>query len=371
MSLFTDHFLLVLAGALLISILFFRSARKGDMVVCEAWRNLFYLLMSLCGLFLFLVEGGTAAGDPAYYFHILSLIILMVPAPYLILKMLFGPLYFASSARTPEEKFDLLYVRLGALERQIHLYMSMLAVLMAVLTLVDTVLDFDLRLLTAGLTLLVSGVGLFLIRNFLYAETLTNVAYLHMGRGELDTADGFLQRSLVVKRDMPKTWAALTEVNRRKGDLVRARRYLRMLERVSPSSPMVGLLEARLAYSRGKFTDCVRISRRMWEKYPSLAELQLLGGKASNAMGEWRQAVEFLEGYEKTSGPDAVSLAHKVKGCYGAKQYEKAVESYNLLEKAVEAFDASGVDELADDDMEELMKTARKYCGLARKNVRK
>jgi len=369
MSFFVDHFLLFLAASLLLSVVFFRWARKGNMTRTEAWRNLFYIIMSVCGLFLLLTETASVTGSYLNFFYLLSIYVLLIPAPYLLAKALLGPLYFAFSSRPAEDKFDFLYVRLGAVERSLHLYLSILAVIMAVMRLLDLVQAFDLRLLVTIIVLFISGLGLFLVRNSLYAEILTNVAYLHMGRGDLENSERFLERSLLIRRDLPKTWATLVEVMRRKGDYDAAVRCLRMLKRVSPSSRMTALLEAKLHYSRGMFADCVRTSKRVLKKYPDLSELMLFAGKASSAMGECRQSLDFLESYENAVGDDAESLAYKVEDYYRTGQYRKSVESYKLLTKLKGSSGVPGMDGLTEAEVDGLMKRAKEYYGNARKKL--
>ena len=369
MNFFVEHFLLFLAASLLLSILFFRSARKGNMPRTEAWRNLFYILMSVSGLFLLLTETASVTESYLNFFYLLTIYVLLVPVPYLLAKALIGPLYFAFSPRSAQDKFNFLYVRLGAVERSLHLYLSILAVIMAVMRLLDLVQAFDLRLLVTIIVLFVSGAGLFLARNSLYAEILTNVAYLHMGRGDLDDSERFLERSLVIRRDLPKTWATLVEVMRRKGDYDAAGRYLRMLKRVSPSSRMTALLEVKLHYSRGRFADCVRTSKRVLKKYPDHSELMLFAGKASTAMGEYRQSLDFLESYERTAGDDAESLACKVEDYYRTGQYERSVESYELLGKLKGSSGVPGMDGPTDAEVDGSMKRTERFYGKARKKL--
>ena len=326
-----DNFYYLLGLVGIVSLLFFRMVRKGAMVYAEAWRNLFSLLIGICAIFLFFRDLNYIPGGIYSYLFTGGQIALLVPSCYLILKFIFAPLYFSASSRSIEEKLDKIYVGAGKIERFVLRFVGILSLMLSVLILIELFDNFELRLFLVSVILLLAGLVLFVIRNTLYAEILTNVAITHLSRGNLEKCNDLLQESLRYKRDLPKTWAMLTEVHRKMGDWDAAKRYLVFLKRIRPSSELTGIMETKLEYSMERYAKCVKTARRELNKHPGLPELLVMGGKASVALDEYARSLEFFEPYFNGGGVDLEARGKMVKAYFKTKQYENAIKAFNTL----------------------------------------
>jgi len=332
MSFFADNYHFFLLGTIIFSFFLFRMARKGAMVYAEALRNVFSLFLGLSAIF-FLYDGTSPILDDFFsHFYVAALVILLSPAAYLMLKFMLSPLYFSLSGATTTEKFEFLYVRMGKVERSILQYIAMLAVMIALLSFIDVFDNFQAKKLIAILLMLSSGVVLFAIRNTLHSEILTNVAMTNMAHGKLKESNRLLQESLLYRKDLPKTWAALVEVHRKQGDFKRAVKYLSFLKRIRPSSRITGSLEAKLEYSMGKYPRCVKVCRRILKDDPDFPEILALGTKASVALAEHAQTLEFFEPFFALGGNDPEVLAMGLEAHYKARNYSQVIKVYQKLE---------------------------------------
>ena len=302
------------------------------MVYAEALRNVFSLFLGSSAMF-FLYDGTSPIPDDYFsHFYVASLLVLLLPAAYLILKFLLSPLYFSLSGAATTEKFEFLYVRMGKIERSILQYIAMLAVMIALLSFIDVFDNFQLKKLMATSLMLSSGVVLFTIRNTLHSEILTNVAMTNMAHGNLKESNRLLQESLLYRKDLPRTWAALVEVHRKQGDFKRAVKYLTFLKRIRPASRITGSLEAKLEYSRGKYPRCVKVCRKILKDDPDFPEILALGTKASMALAEHAQALEFFEPYFGLGEDDPEVLTMGLEAHNKAKKYSRVIMVYEKLE---------------------------------------
>jgi len=335
MALFVEYYLYILVLAVLFSLVFFLMVRKGNMVYAEAWRNIFSLLMGPSAMYLIYSDISLISGG--FYTHIynVALIILLLPAVYLILKFLLGPIYFSLSRQDSGEKLQRLYVQPGKIERFALRFISILSIMISVLTFIELFNGYQSKMFLAALILLVSGIVLLLIRNTLYSEILTNVAISHMSGGELEKANRLLQESLRYRKDLPKTWAFLTELHIKQGNWESAERYLRFLKRIRSGSQLTGILEAKLEYSRGKYANCVRASKRVLKKHTHLPEVLLYAGKASTALEEYSQAISFFEPYLENGGNDPEALAMSVKAYFKTGDHQNATETFEMMDPEI------------------------------------
>ena len=332
MSFFTENYQFFLLGAVIFSLILFRMVRKGTMVYAEALRNVFSLFLGLSAIFLFYDRTTVVSGDFFSHFYVAALLVLLFPAAYLILKFILSPLYFALSRGRTTEKFEFLYVRLGRVERSILQYIAMLAIMISLLSFIEVFDSFQAKKLIAALLMFLSGVVLFIVRNTLHSEILTNVAMTNMAHGDLKESNRLLQESLLYRKDLPKTWAALVEVHRKQGDYKRAEKYLAFLKRIRPSSRITNTLEAELEYSRGKYARCVKVCRRILKNDPNFPEILILGTKASMALTEHAQTLEFFKPYLAGGGNDPEVFTMGLEAFFKKKNYSGVIMTFEKLE---------------------------------------
>jgi len=337
MAFFVEYFYVLLVFVGILSLLFFRMVRNGIMVYAEVWRNLSSLLLAICGLFLLAWDLYTI--HDGIYVHLFNgaLVALLLPSCYLILKFIFAPVYFSASRESLDGKLDRIYVGMGNVERYMLQFAGLLAAMLSMLVLIELFGHFDWKLFIVSIILLLAGSLLMVIRNTLHAEILTNIAITHLSRGNVEKSNALLQESLLYKRDLPKTWAMLTEVHRRMGDWDSAKRYLAYLKRIRPSSALTATMETKLDYSMEKYAKCVKTIRRELDRHPGLSELLVLGGKASAAMGEHAQSLEFFVPFFNEGGHDPEARCQMIKAYFKTKQYENAVKEFEKLESKEDA----------------------------------
>ncbi len=353
MVFFVEYYLHILITAAIISLVFFQMVRKGNMVYAEAWRNLISLLMGFSALYLIFCDVRLMSGSFYTTIYKISLIILLLPGVYLVLKFFLGPIYFSFSSLDAWKKFQRLYIQPGKVERYALQFISILSIMISTLTFFELFEDYSSKMLLSALVLLISGIVLLLIRNTLYSEILTNVALSHMSGGDLNEANRLLLQSLKYRKDLPRTWAFLAELNIKLGNWGSAERYLRFLKRIRSGSQLTGILEAKLEYSRGKYANCVRSSKRVLKTHPHLSEVLLYAGKASVALEEYAQAIKFFEHYFVDGGKDPEALAMGVKAYFKIGDHPKTVQTFEMMN--------SEITEL------ELFEESRKYFEKARR----
>ena len=335
MSIFVEYYLHILIFVVIICLIFFQMVRKGNMVYAEAWRNLFSLLIGPSALYLIYSDISLMSGG--FYTHIynVALIILLLPGVYLVVKFLLGPIYFSFSSQDTGKKLRWLYIVPGKIERFALQFISILSIMISILTFFELFEVYDSEMLLAALVLFVSGMVLLLIRNTLYSEILTNVAISHISGGDLVEANRLLQESLRYKKDLPKTWAFLTDLHIKLKNWENAGRYLRYLKRIRSSSQLTGILEAKLEYSRGKYASCIRASKRVLKKHPRLSEVLLYAGKASVALEEYAQALSFFEPYFEKGGNDQEALAMSVKAYFKTGDHLNAIGTFEMMDPEI------------------------------------
>ncbi len=345
MSFYIDNYSWFLLVELFISFLIFRIARKGNLTYAEGWQFLFSLLLFSSSLFIVLSDKNSFLldqYDKFTYFYLGILISFMLPLAYLVIRIVISPILLIKSKGQVDKTIDKIYLGPLKIIKVMYEYIALFSILIFIFIVMDTVENFHLWKTFSGVSIIISSAGLFWIRKTLIAETLNNIAARKMFSKDLKGCNELLQRSLLYRRNLPKTWILLVENHREMKDYGRSLKYLKYLKRLKKRSLVSGIIEAKLFYQMEKYSHCVKVCRRYLKTYDYSKELLELAVSASVKLKEYQQARSLFESYRTVGGKAPEILAYIVEAFYKLKEYQLVVDLFGNFD-----FESS----LADDEL--------------------